>query len=84
MTNELLYSAIATILDELKEIFVDEIWHVGGDEPHYECWDANTNISTFKRNQGNWTDDQLYTYFSHRYAGLVAKRKFDMYHVCCF
>ena len=37
----------------------------------YECWDANAKVTKYKKDKGNWTNDDLYTMFAHRYAGLV-------------
>ena len=71
VTNEQLYKVLDVVLTELKDIFVDQHWHVGGDEPHYQCWDLNEKIVNYKMKQGNWTNNQLYSYFSHRYGAIV-------------
>ena len=71
--NERLYEVIETILSELHEVFPDSNWHVGGDEPHEACWDANAEVRTFKLKHGNMTNDDLYVYFENRYLQILQK-----------
>ena len=72
VTNERLYDAIDEILTQLKTIFPDPFWHVGGDEPHFDCWDANANISKYMKDHG-LDNYALYAMFESRYAGLLKK-----------
>ena len=39
--------------------------------PRYECWDGNAKVTKYKKDKGNWSNDDLYTMFAHRYAGLA-------------
>lgn len=71
VTEPLLYEVIDTILSELADVFPDPSWHIGGDEPHYDCWDANLAISKWKASHGNLTNGGLYAWFEGKYAGLL-------------
>jgi hexosaminidase len=72
VTNPTLYAVIDEILTELAPVFPDSWWHVGGDEPHFDCWDANANVSLYKAAH-NLTNRQLYAWFEGQYAGLLHK-----------
>lgn len=71
VTNPRLYAAITEILGELAAVFPDSHWHVGGDEPHFACWEANANVTAFMKAR-NLTSTQLYATFEAKYAQLVA------------
>lgn len=70
VTQDSLYAAIDRILTELGGVFPDPHWHVGGDEPHYDCWEANAKVSKYKT-QHNLTNQGLYAMFEGKYAGLL-------------
>jgi hexosaminidase len=71
VTNEKLYAVIAEILAELGPIFPDTSWHVGGDEPHFACWDADPAIGRYKAANG-LSNEGLYSMFETRYSTLLA------------
>jgi hexosaminidase len=70
-SSEVLYDVIDTVLAELTSVFPDDYWHVGGDEPHYECWNGSAKVTAFKRKHGGMTNQELYAYFVNKYAALV-------------
>jgi hexosaminidase len=72
VTNERLYQCIEEILVELGSVFTDAFWHVGGDEPHFDCWDANANVSKYKK-EHDLDNYGLYAMFEGRYAALLTK-----------
>jgi len=72
VTNERLYSAIEEIVSNLVSSFVDDLWHVGGDEPQMNCWSANENISKYMEDK-NLTTINLYQMFEERYSRIVEK-----------
>ncbi|ENM5748926.1 family 20 glycosylhydrolase [Vibrio mimicus] len=46
-TNPELYTMLASVFDEVVELFPDEYFHIGGDEPNYQQWRDNPKIQTF-------------------------------------
>ena len=57
-------------LTQVGPLFPDPFWHVGGDEPHYDCWKANANISAYMVREGIDAEG-LYARFEQRYAALL-------------
>ncbi|EQB0495372.1 family 20 glycosylhydrolase [Vibrio mimicus] len=45
--NPELYTMLASVFDEVVELFPDEYFHIGGDEPNYQQWRDNPKIQTF-------------------------------------
>ncbi|UTZ44043.1 beta-N-acetylhexosaminidase [Vibrio campbellii] len=43
-TNPELYKMLASVFDEVIELFPDEYFHIGGDEPNYQQWKDNPKI----------------------------------------
>ena len=52
VTNPLLMEVLGEVLEELGPLFPDQRWHVGGDEPHFACWQANANVSQYMKAHG--------------------------------
>ena len=52
---------------------MDDFWHVGGDEPHYDCWDADPSIAAFRDARG-MTNVDLYNMFEQRLGDLIEKQ----------
>jgi hexosaminidase len=71
VTNPLLYSVLQEVIKQAGPLFPDPFWHVGGDEPHYACWAANGNVSSYMRQHG-LTTEQLYAQFEGKYAAALA------------
>ncbi|ENM5745277.1 family 20 glycosylhydrolase [Vibrio mimicus] len=46
-TNPELYTMLASVFDEVVELFPDEYFHIGGDEPNYQQWRDNPKIQAF-------------------------------------
>ncbi|GMH61935.1 hypothetical protein TrLO_g9142 [Triparma laevis f. longispina] len=73
VTNPLVYDVFDTLLSEIGGIFPDPYFHVGGDEPHYDCWAADEKIVAWAKSQGYNTDTDLYNYYQQG-LGEVLKR----------
>lgn len=62
---------VKEILNEIKQVFVDDYIHLGMDEVYYECWKSNPNIIKWMRNM-NFTDyHQLEGYYSKNVLDMV-------------
>lgn len=72
VTNEELYEVLDEIVGSLAEVFLDEFFHVGGDEPQMNCWSANEDVAKYMADN-NYTEIDLYTNFENRYKGIVEK-----------
>ncbi|HGH6027364.1 TPA: family 20 glycosylhydrolase [Vibrio mimicus] len=46
-SNPELYTMLASVFDEVVELFPDEYFHIGGDEPNYQQWRDNPKIQAF-------------------------------------
>ncbi|NRF24049.1 family 20 glycosylhydrolase [Vibrio coralliilyticus] len=46
-TNPELYKMLASVFDEVVELFPDEYFHIGGDEPDYKQWQESPHIQQF-------------------------------------
>ncbi|ENM5873545.1 family 20 glycosylhydrolase [Vibrio mimicus] len=46
-TNPELYTMLASVFDEVVELFPDDYFHIGGDEPNYQQWRDNPKIQAF-------------------------------------
>ncbi|ENM5814033.1 family 20 glycosylhydrolase [Vibrio mimicus] len=46
-TNPELYTMLASVFDEVVELFPDEYFHIGGDESNYQQWRDNPKIQAF-------------------------------------
>ena len=71
VTSPSLYSAIDAVLTNLAPVFTDNFWHVGGDEPHFACWEANEEVMAWAKVHGNLSSVDLYAIFESRYAAAV-------------
>ena len=73
VTNEKLYDALDEIVGNLAKVFVDELWHVGGDEPQLDCWEANDDIVAYMKAHNMTDSTELYSMFENRYSKIVNK-----------
>ena len=71
VTNPTLLAVLGELLEQAGPLFPDPFWHVGGDEPHYACWEANANISSYMKAAG-LSSEGLYARFEASYAALLA------------
>ncbi|XP_035679844.1 beta-hexosaminidase subunit beta-like [Branchiostoma floridae] len=40
------------LFEEIRELFADEYFHVGGDEARFQCWNSNEEVQEFMVQQG--------------------------------
>eukprot|EP00041_Stephanoeca_diplocostata_P003034 m.31478 g.31478 ORF g.31478 m.31478 type:complete len:923 (-) comp13977_c0_seq1:581-3349(-) len=57
-TNET-YTIVGKLLTELNAIFPDSLFHLGGDEVMYDCWNASDAIRSYMAKQGYGTNFAL-------------------------
>ncbi|MGD8540045.1 MAG: family 20 glycosylhydrolase, partial [Candidatus Aminicenantes bacterium] len=51
-TKEVLYEFLDVFIGEMAQLFPDDYFHIGGDEVNGKHWNANPNISAFKKKHG--------------------------------
>ncbi|XP_044508932.1 beta-hexosaminidase 1 [Mangifera indica] len=56
------FDVISGILSDLRKIFPFELFHLGGDEVHTDCWDSTPNVKQWLRDH-NMTAKEAYQYF---------------------
>ncbi|XP_031254283.1 beta-hexosaminidase 1 [Pistacia vera] len=56
------FDVISGILSDMRKIFPFELFHLGGDEVHTDCWDSTPHVKQWLRNH-NMTAKEAYQYF---------------------
>jgi hexosaminidase len=53
---------MSNFLEEVSKAFDDEFMHMGGDEVSFNCWQQDSSITTWMKqnNIANYTDLQAY------------------------
>ncbi|XP_019617867.1 PREDICTED: beta-hexosaminidase subunit beta-like [Branchiostoma belcheri] len=46
------YTFMQSLFQEIREVFADECFHVGGDEVRFQCWMSNEEVQQFMRQEG--------------------------------
>ncbi|XP_078599785.1 beta-hexosaminidase subunit beta-like [Branchiostoma floridae x Branchiostoma japonicum] len=69
------YDFMQRLFQEIREVFADDYFHLGGDEVHFQCWMSNDEIQQFMRQQGfqNTTEGfaQLEGYYIQRLINVL-------------
>lgn len=65
-TNPETYEFLNSLFTEMASLFKDEYFHIGGDENEGKHWDANEEISKFKRKNKFKTNHDLQAYFNQK------------------
>lgn len=70
-TIDSLYDILDDIYREMNEMFNHpDIFHMGGDEVKFECWETSVNLTNWMTNQGWNLNDagymQLWSYFQNK------------------
>ena len=73
-TNPDVYTFVETIYDDLKDLFVDSMVHVGGDEVNFECWTKSKTIAAWMKDHNMTEPVELYEYFETRLLQIVNKK----------
>ena len=67
--GEELYSWLEALLTELTDMLPSTMFHIGGDEVQYQCWESSPKIVAYLAKR-NMTGVQLYQEFEYRmYVG---------------
>ncbi|KAI0520126.1 hypothetical protein KFK09_007597 [Dendrobium nobile] len=61
-TKEYTFDVISGILTDLRKIFPFELFHLGGDEVHEDCWLSTPHVKDWLE-QRNMTTNDAYQYF---------------------
>lgn len=71
---EPMYPVLESVLEEFKELFVDDYIHLGNDEVYYDCWKSNPQITEWMENM-NFSNDysHLQAYYSSKLLKTVDK-----------
>ncbi len=72
-TKEELYEFLDVFIGEMARLFPDDYFHIGGDEVNGNHWNANPDISAFKKRQGMKDNHDLQAYFNKRVQAIVKK-----------
>lgn len=70
-SNNLTYSVIQNLVVEMRETFSSGIYHGGGDEVDYSCWESTPRIKAWMTKNG-LTGEGAYSYFLHQVAGMAS------------
>lgn len=73
-TSEVVYAAIAGLLDELVEVFPDPCIHIGGDEVHHRWWSEDPHIGAYLAEHHLAGPRDLQALFNARVRQLVLDR----------
>ncbi|XP_011311926.1 beta-hexosaminidase subunit alpha [Fopius arisanus] len=55
-SNENIWPFLATLFNEVMDLFHDKYIHLGGDEVPFDCWQSNPNIRDFMSRKGMGSD----------------------------
>jgi len=72
-TKEELYEFLDVFIGDMAQLFPDEYFHIGGDEVNGKHWNANPNISSFKKKHRMKDNHDLQAYFNKRVQSIVKK-----------
>ncbi|MHA2726604.1 beta-N-acetylhexosaminidase [Vibrio campbellii] len=73
-TNPELYKMLASVFDEVVELFPDEYFHIGGDEPNYQQWKDNPKIQQFIKDKNLDGERGLQSYLNTKVEQMLEQR----------
>ncbi|WP_186175536.1 beta-N-acetylhexosaminidase [Vibrio jasicida] len=73
-TNSELYKMLASVFDEVVELFPDEYFHIGGDEPNYQQWKDNPKIQQFIKDNNLDGERGLQSYLNTKVEQMLEAR----------
>lgn len=76
--NDNIYSVLSNIYQDMRDLFVSDIFHMGGDEVNFACWNETAEIIDWLKTQGRTDKSKedflyLWTYFQNRSLAEVDK-----------
>lgn len=73
-TNPDLYTMLGSVFDEVVELFPDEYFHIGGDEPNYKQWKENPDIQQFIADNNLDGERGLQSYLNTKVEKMLEER----------
>ncbi|HHB1596137.1 TPA: family 20 glycosylhydrolase [Vibrio campbellii] len=73
-TNPELYKMLASVFDEVIDLFPDEYFHIGGDEPNYQQWKDNPKIQQFIKDNNLDGERGLQSYLNTKVEQMLEQR----------
>eukprot|EP00041_Stephanoeca_diplocostata_P027498 m.756763 g.756763 ORF g.756763 m.756763 type:complete len:607 (+) comp23185_c0_seq3:84-1904(+) len=67
---EATYTVLETLFSEVAEAFPDQVFNMGGDEVHPECWEQNEDVATYLKLH-NMTGSDLGAAFTKRVMQFI-------------
>ncbi len=74
-TNEKTFRFFDRFVDEMKKLFPDAYWHIGGDEVKSKQWDTSAAVAEFKTRHNLKDNEALQAYFNQRLSKILSKHK---------
>ncbi len=74
-TREEVYRFLDRFIGEMKALFPDAYWHIGGDEVSSNQWDASPAVAAFKKRRGLKDNEALQAWFNQRLSRILQKHK---------
>ncbi len=72
-TRDDVYRFLDRFVGEMKKIFPDAYWHIGGDEVKSKQWDASPAVAAFKKRRGLKDNEALQAWFNQRLSRILSK-----------
>ena len=72
-TREEVYRFLDRFVGEMKKLFPDAYWHIGGDEVKSKQWDASPGVAAFKKRRGLKDNEALQAWFNQRLSRILSK-----------
>ena len=64
------YDIIEGLFNEATNVFIDNYFHIGGDETQTKCWDQTPSIVSWEKENG-FTDNDALLYFNKRALDII-------------
>jgi len=74
-TRKEVYRFLDRFVGEMKKIFPDAYWHIGGDEVKSKQWDASPAVAAFKKRHGLKDNEALQAWFNQQLSRILSKHK---------
>ncbi|GAM22342.1 hypothetical protein SAMD00019534_055170 [Acytostelium subglobosum LB1] len=68
---DLTYEVINTVYTDMAKMFIDTVFHSGGDEVPYSCWQEDPTITAFMKDNKLDSYTDLETYFQDKITGIL-------------
>lgn len=72
-TNPSVYAFLELLYQDLSNVFVDDFFHVGGDEVDLSCWDNSKDITEWMKQHNISSSKELFDFFEIRLLEVVGR-----------